>query len=60
MLKKATALVPEVGYIGWDIAITPTGPIIIEGNTTPGYKYYQIPIHMDNKIGNKKRYKKWI
>ena len=60
MLREAATVVPEVGYIGWDIAITPAGPIIIEGNTTPGYKYYQIPIHMDNKIGNKKRYKKWI
>lgn len=25
-------LVPSLGYIGWDIAITPVGPEIIEGN----------------------------
>ena len=60
MLKKAAAVVPEVGYIGWDVAITPTGPIIIEGNTTPGYKYYQIPIHMVDKIGNRSIYEKFL
>lgn len=56
MLEKASTVVPQVGYIGWDIAITPEGPVIIEGNTTPGYKYYQIPAHMENKRGNKDRY----
>lgn len=60
MLKRATKVVPEVGYIGWDIAITPNGPVLIEGNTTPGYKYYQIPVHMKNKCGNKHRYEKWL
>ena len=57
MLKKASTVVPQVGYIGWDLAITPDGPVIIEGNTTPGYKYYQIPAHMENKRGNKEVYR---
>ena len=56
MLNTAAAKVPTVGYIGWDIAITPTGPIIIEGNTTPGYKYYQIPSHLNDGIGNRAIY----
>lgn len=56
MLNKAAQEVPEVGYVGWDVAITPTGPIIIEGNTTPGYRYYQIPVHMENKTGNREIY----
>lgn len=60
MLKEAAIRVPQVGYVGWDIAITPTGPIIIEGNTTPGYKYYQIPVHMLNKLGNKRIYKECL
>lgn len=34
------------------------GPILIEGNTTPGYKYYQIPAHMDDKCGNTLIYEK--
>lgn len=60
MLKKVCAKVPTVGYIGWDIAITPDGPVIIEGNTTPGYKYYQIPKHLENGIGNREKYEKYI
>ena len=56
MLKDICAELPTVGYIGWDVAITPDGPIVIEGNTTPGYKYYQIPKHLENGIGNKHIY----
>lgn len=28
--------VPEMPYIGWDIAITPEGPVVIEGNHNSG------------------------
>ena len=56
MLREASAEIPEVAYIGWDIAITPDGPILIEGNTTPGYRYYQIPVHMTEKKGNREQY----
>lgn len=56
LVEKAARHVPSVGYVGWDIAITPTGPVLIEGNTTPGYKYYQIPAHLSDKIGNKNKY----
>lgn len=60
MLRKACKRVPTVGYVGWDIAITPNGPLIIEGNTTPGYKYYQIPRHLEKGIGNREVYEKYI
>lgn len=60
MLQKAGKVIPQVGYIGWDIAITPNGPILIEGNTSPGYKYYQIPVHCKNKQGNKNIYIKYL
>lgn len=43
LLKKAGTIVPNGGYVGWDIAITPTGPILIEGNHDPGYTAYQLP-----------------
>ena len=56
MLDSACRKVPTVRYIGWDVAITPCGPVIIEGNTTPGYKYYQIPAHLSDGIGNKDLY----
>ena len=37
MVKEAATLVPELRYIGWDVAITEDGPAIIEGNETPSY-----------------------
>ena len=32
MLKQASKLVPEIHLVGWDVAITPNGPNLIEGN----------------------------
>lgn len=32
VLKKASQLVPEIHVVGWDVAVTPNGPVIIEGN----------------------------
>lgn len=29
-------IVPQVPYVGWDIAITPDGPVVIEGNYNTG------------------------
>ena len=43
MVKKAALLVPEVRYVGWDVAITESGPVLIEGNFYPSYgltQYY--------------------
>ncbi len=35
LVIKASQLVPQVKVVGWDIAITPDGPMIIEGNRAP-------------------------
>lgn len=51
MLDKVAKIVPEIGYIGWDICITPSGPILIEGNEYPGHDIYQLPPHRTNGIG---------
>jgi Sugar-transfer associated ATP-grasp len=29
---KAANAVPELGTVGWDIAVTPAGPVVVEGN----------------------------
>lgn len=34
---KMSQVEPNARYIGWDIAITPDGPVVIEGNTRPGH-----------------------
>ena len=51
MAKKAALVVPQIRYIGWDVCITPSGPAIIEGNTYPGYDFWQLPEHTPDKIG---------
>ena len=28
--------IPEVPYVGWDVAIAPDGPVVIEGNPNSG------------------------
>ncbi|MBQ9314683.1 MAG: hypothetical protein IJ220_06830 [Clostridia bacterium] len=37
MVKKAALRVPQVRYVGWDVGITPNGPLLIEGNFYPSY-----------------------
>lgn len=45
--------VSDVNYIGWDIAITDNGPIVIEGNASwPSHRIWQIP-YLREKKGKK-------
>lgn len=37
MCQKAASLAHGLRYIGWDVAITPNGPVLVEGNNFPGY-----------------------
>ena len=32
LVCQAAMKIPEVSFIGWDVAITPNGPVVIEGN----------------------------
>ncbi len=32
MIRQAAVTVPHIGYVGWDVAITPEGPELVEGN----------------------------
>lgn len=43
MAKQAALRVPQMRYVGWDIAITPTGPAIIEGNNYCAHDFWQLP-----------------
>lgn len=50
LVREASKLVPEIAYIGWDVAITEKGPVIIEGNCYPGV--FQIkPSFLEKKVG---------
>ncbi len=47
LVKKASELVPEIGYVGWDVCMTEKGPALIEGNQFPGNGLYQSKVHLN-------------
>ena len=58
MIEEAKALacqaaleIPEVGHVGWDMAVGPDGPAIIEGNDFPGTDLCQLYPHYPEKHG---------
>ena len=57
---KAATVVPEVGYVGWDVAATENGVVLIEGNPFPGHDILQMPPHVPDKIGMLPQFKKYI
>ena len=47
---EAAKVKPGLAYIGWDVAITPDKPVLIEGNILPGYDMVQnSKFHPDGK-----------
>lgn len=49
---KAALEVPEMRYVGWDIAITEKGPVIMEGNEYPSYGLIQYYLFNDEHEGH--------
>ena len=45
MCEEAASRIPQVRYIGWDVAFSDKGPVLVEGNEYPGYgilQFYQL------------------
>lgn len=51
LAKRAAMRVETVRYVGWDIASTPDGPVLVEGNHFPGQVLYQLKAQTPDKIG---------
>lgn len=59
LVKRAALEVEDVRYVGWDVAISKTGPILVEGNTIPGYDMCQNYYHLGKeKSGIYPKFKK--
>lgn len=51
LVTEAAKEIPQMAYLGWDVAFTPNGPCLVEGNNFPGHDIYQLPEHTPDKIG---------
>ena len=55
LVKKLHLEIPQVRYIGWDIAFTNDGPELVEGNEYPGYGLLQFyKLYEGKRTGHKK------
>ena len=54
LVIEASKKIPQIKYVGFDIAISDKGPVIIEGNECPGYDIYQSKMQLgSDKLGLK-------
>lgn len=61
MCCEAAHVVPQMGYLGWDVAITGDGPLFIEANNMPGHDAFpQMPTQAPDKIGFKPQLQRYI
>ena len=51
LVQKAAKEIPQMGYIGWDVAFAEDGPLLVEGNDFTGHDLYQLKPHTPDKIG---------
>jgi len=60
MCIESAKVVPQMRYIAWDVAITPTGPVFIEGNSFPSHAVPQFSAFYPDGIGIMPRYREFI
>ena len=57
-IEECSKIIPEMGYVGWDVCLGEKGPCLIEGNEFPGHDIYQLPPHRTDNIGMLPLFKK--
>ncbi len=60
MCLEAMRKVPQMRFIAWDVAITPDGPVFIEGNSFPSHAIPQFAAHYPDGIGILPEFEKFI
>ena len=60
MCLAASKVVPQVRFVAWDVAITPDGPVLIEGNSFPSHAIPQFAAHYPEGIGILPRFAQFI
>lgn len=60
MVLEAAALVPQIGYVGWDVAVGANDVMLVEANQHPGHDILQMPPHVPDKIGMLPRFREFI
>lgn len=60
MALSAMRVIPEVRFVAWDVAITPEGPVFIEGNSFPSHAIPQFAAHYPDGIGILPRFRAFI
>ena len=59
LVCEAAKITPEVGYVGWDVAISEKGPMVIEGNCYPGV-FQTKPSLKEDKTGALPKYNEFM
>lgn len=60
LVKQAALVIDQVKYVGWDVALSDHGPVLVEGNVIPGYDMCQNYHHLrDHKTGILEEFRKY-
>jgi hypothetical protein len=51
LVTEAAKILPDCRYVGWDVAISEKGPLLVEGNGRPSVDLPQCYIHSRKREG---------